>query len=156
MVTALQDLTVIHRLCFAARSIPTEVPYYWEIIRDFGIKGKDLILSANDCRVFVENLKVIHEGVFESDTKLTTELMRTAKNDTKSPERIGIILVSPNMNCHKCGLRLYIRPDRSASAIVYDYEMGTLPAIHYTRYCRKKAVLFNSIMVITLAAVQMM
>jgi len=87
--------------------------------------------------------KVIQERVFESDAKLTTELMKAAKNDTKSPEKIGMILVSPNTTCKKCALKLYIRPDRSTSAIVYDHQMGTIPAIHYMRYCRKKGCSFQ-------------
>jgi len=55
------------------------------ILRDFGIKGKGLAVSADDCRVFV---KTLQEGLFKSESKLKAELMRAAKDDTRSPEKL--------------------------------------------------------------------
>ena len=99
---ALQDLNVVHRLCFATRSLPIGAPHYWETVRKFGIQGKEsCILSAEECRVFVENLQ---EGMFDTDTKLIKELVRVPKNDPSKPDRIGFILLSPNQHCILCNL----------------------------------------------------
>ena len=44
---AFQDQAVIHRACFAARTLPRDCPCYWEIVRDFSTQGKkDLQLSG--------------------------------------------------------------------------------------------------------------
>jgi len=140
----LQDLSVVHRLCFAARSLPVGIPHYWQIVRDFSLKGKeDGLLSSDECRVFVENLLMLQEGAFDSDKKLTRELVKINKTDPKRPEKIGIVLISPNQFCIFCGSKLYVRADRSSLAVIYDHELGTLPAIHYTRYCRKKSCSFQ-------------
>ena len=141
---ALQDLNVVHRLCFAARSLPIGAPHYWETIQNFGIQGKESsILSVEECRVFVDNLKLLQEGVFDTDTKLFKELVRVPKNDPSKPERIGFILLSPNQHCLLCKSKFNIRADRSVLAVIYDEQLGTLPATHYTRYCRKSGCSFQ-------------
>lgn len=140
----LQDLTVVHRLCFAARSLLIGAPHYWEIVQNFGIQGKEgYSLSAEECRVFIENLKLLQEGVFDTDEKLIKELVRVPKSDSSKPDRIGFILLSPNQNCILCKSKLYIRVDRSVLAVIYDEELGTLLAVHYTRYCRKSGCSFQ-------------
>lgn len=141
---AFQDLAVVHRLCFAVRSLPTDVPHYWEIVQDFSVQGKkDLQLSGDQCRIFIENLKMMQEEAFDSDAKLTKELIRVPKNDPSKPHRIGIILLSPKQKCILCNSKLYIRSDRFSLAVLYDHELGTLPALHYTRYCRKSGSSFQ-------------
>lgn len=55
----------------------------------------------------------------------------------------GIILLSPKQKCILCNSKLYIRSDRFALAVLYDDKLGTLPAIHYTRYCRKSGCSFQ-------------
>lgn len=140
----LEDLTVVHRLSFAARSLPVEIPHYWEIVRDFSLKGKEGgLLSAEECRIFVESMLMLQEGALDSDKKLTRELVKVTKADPKTPDKIGTVLVSPNLFCILCGTKLYVRADRNCLAVIYDNEMGTLPAIHYTRYCRKKGCSFQ-------------
>ena len=100
-------------------------------------------MSAEECRVFVDNLKLLQEGVFDTDTKLFKELVRVPKNDPSKPERIGFILLSPNQHGFLCKSKLNIRANRSILAIIYDEQLGTLPAIHYTRYCRKSGRSFQ-------------
>ena len=61
---ALQDLGVVHRLCFAAKSIPMDAPQYWELVRDFSIQDvSGYLLPANDCHIFVENLHLLGEDI---------------------------------------------------------------------------------------------
>ena len=85
----------------------------------------------------------LHEGAFGPDMKLTRELVKVNKADPKRPEKIGFVLISPNSLCILCKAKLYVRADRSALAVIYDQELGTMPAIHYTRYCRTKGCSFQ-------------
>lgn len=140
---ALDDLSVVHRLCFATRSLPVGLPNYWEIVAKFGTVGRsNCSLSGQDARIFVENLKYLNPSVFESDFKLTKELVKTPKTDD-CRERIGVALISPNDACIECGSKLYVRTDRSVQAVLYDSQYGSLPALHYSRYCRKKGCSFQ-------------
>lgn len=136
---ALKDLSVVHRLCFATRCLPAASPHYWEIVARFSIEGKhNYSLSGDEARVFVQNLQVFNPNVFDSDFKLTKELAKAPKGDSPESDKIGVILVSPIELCVICNSKLYIRQDRSVQATLYDEKLGTMPAIHYTRYCRKK------------------
>ena len=136
---ALKDLSVVHKLCFAARSLPNGTPNYWKLISSFAIEGNnEYSLSPDEARVFVENLQVLHKDVFDSDVTLTRRLLKLPKNDTDKPEKIGVVLVSPKHSCPHCKSRLYLRSDRSVTAIIYDHHLGTIPWLHYTRYCRKQ------------------
>ena len=42
-----------------------------------------------------------------------------------------------------CNFKLYIRSDIFSLAVLYDHKLGTLPALHYTRYCRKSGCSFQ-------------
>ena len=79
-----------------------------------------------------------NSDVFTAESKLTRELAKMSKNDSSEPEKIGVILLSPIENCILCKTKLFIRHDRSVQATLYDSAFGSVPAIHYTRYCRKK------------------
>lgn len=134
MNSALKDLSVVHRLCFAARMLPIGTPNYWKIVSSFGIQGKSgLKLLPEEARVFIENLLLLNEEVFKSDICLIKELVRIPK----CFDKIGMVLVSSVEDCVCCKSKLYIRSDRSTAAIVYDHDLGPLLAIHYTKYCRK-------------------
>ena len=140
-LSALDDLSVVHRLCFAARVLPIASPNYWENIADFSIMGKSL--TGNEARVFVENLKYLNPAVFDDDAKLTKELVRMPKMNAKDPEKNGLILISPIECCVFCGSKLSVRQDICAHAVIYDDYNGTLPALHFNRYCRKKGCLLQ-------------
>ena len=140
----LQNLTVMHRLCFAARSLPVGIPHYWKIVWDISLKGREnAVLSTEECRIFIQNMLTLHEGAFNSDMKLTRELVKVTKADLKIPEKIGFVLISPISLCILCIAILYVRADRSSLAVFYDQELGIMPAIHYTRYCRTKGCSFE-------------
>jgi len=135
MNPALKDLLVVHRLCFAARILPTGTPNYWQIVSNFGLQGRSsgLKLSPEEARIFIENLLVLNKEVFDSDTSLIKQLVRIPKCLNK----IGMVLVSSVEECGSCKSKLYIRSDRSTTAVVYDHDLGPIPAIHYAKYCRK-------------------
>ena len=103
----LQNFTVVHRLCFSARSLPLETPHYWEIVRDFSLKGREnAVLSTEECRVFAQNMLTLHKKAFDSDIKLTREVVKVNKTDPKRPQKIGFVLISPNSWCILCKKKL--------------------------------------------------
>ena len=97
----------------------------------------NLRLSSEEVRVFVKNLKLINEDVFTSDVCLLQNLIEISKNNPGQPHRNGIVLVSTKEECILCHSKLYLRSDRNAVAVIHDNTMGSIPAIHYTKYCRK-------------------
>jgi len=136
---ALGDAAVLHRLCFAARTLPVGSPNYWETVANFSIIGKPgYSVTGFEAKVFIENLKYLNPGVFECDVELMKQLVRIPKHSTRDQEYIGMVLVSPVELCIICGYKLSIRQDRLVCAVIYDDYLGSMPALHYTRYCRRK------------------
>ena len=135
---AFKDPAVVHRICFAARSLPLGCPNYWNLVSTFATgNSKVHSVSSDEARVFVENLKVLCGDVFISDMTLMNELIKLPKSHHEKVERIGIVLISQRENCPKCNSRLNTRSDQVTSAVIYDHVHGTIPALHYTKYCRK-------------------
>jgi len=48
-----------------------------------------------------------------------------------------MVLVSSVEECVSCKSKLYIRSDRNTTAVTYNHDLGLIPAIHHTTYCRK-------------------
>jgi len=49
----LSDPAVVHRLCFAARTLPVGSPGYWDTVANFSIIGKcGVSITAEECRKF--------------------------------------------------------------------------------------------------------
>ena len=107
---ALKDISVIYRMCFAARSLSSDSPNYWNLVSKFAVEGKEKhSLSPDEARIlnFVENMHILHSDIFDTEEKLTRNLIKLQKNDHRQPERIGFVLVSPIENCPSCRVRLY-------------------------------------------------
>ena len=100
-------------------------------------------ISYQEAGVFAENLKALNGDVFTSDLTMMCFLIKLPKNTHKKVERIGVILISARENCANCRGRLSTRPDRVASAVIYDYAHGTIPALHYAKYCHKPGCYYN-------------
>ena len=82
---------MIHRICFAARFLPVGSPCYWENVAQFAIgEKKNYSLSGDDARVFVQNLQIFNPSVFDSDFKLTKELIKAP--NSVSPDQIKLKL----------------------------------------------------------------
>ena len=101
------------------------------------------VLSAEECRIFVENLHLLGECAFASDESLTKSLIRLPKGDSSKSNSIGMILISPNKNCSS---KLYTRPDRHVLAVLLTtkqelYQPFTIPDI-----AERKVAPFNNIM----------
>jgi hypothetical protein len=82
----------------------------------------------------MENLQMLDNDAFRMDQQLLQELLVSVD---KQNMPLGIILISPNTLCMKCGGNLTIRGDRYSKLALYTEAMGTVLARHYYKYCRK-------------------
>lgn len=48
---------------------------------------------------------------------------------------LGIVLVSSNSTCKVCGGNLLVRADRPSFMTAYTNRMGTVPVMHFQKYC---------------------
>jgi len=74
---------------------------------------------------------------------LLKELVQTCKQGPDKKVQIGIPLLSDKINCTRCGSKLYTRSDCVVSATLYNDDIGSIPAVHYSKYCRKKDCSFQ-------------
>lgn len=56
---------------------------------------------------------------------------------------LGVVLISNKDNCRVCGSKLYTRRDRTSKVTIYDDRIGTVPATHFIKYCRKRGCSFQ-------------
>lgn len=80
-------------------------------------------------------------GALASDRELIEEIVMMKR--VGSDASLGIILISSKTKCITCGSKLYTRGGRTSNVTLYDDRLGTLPATHYTRYCRRKGCSFQ-------------
>lgn len=134
----IRDASVLRRLEFAAGYFPQDMPGYIDQIMTFALKGREdrNTLSPEQALQLIENLQLLDNEALVSDKDLIQEIVSMKKPGRDDP--LGIVLVSAKSNCRKCGSKLYIRGDRPSKVTVYNDTLGTLPATHYTRYCRRK------------------
>ena len=133
----IKDASVLRRLEFASSFLPRSMPNYWENLVTFSLKTKEdrNSLTHEQARLFIENVEVIDKGAVLTDLELTKEIIQMENQGTDAP--LGIVLISNNANCHICGSRLYVRPDRTSKVVIYDDNLGSVPGTHYTKYCRR-------------------
>ena len=132
----IKKASVLRRLTFAAAKFPSSTPYSWEAVAAFasvGTTGEGV--TADDCRLFAENITSLDATAFATDAELLIELCSIPRGPHSAT---GLVLISPQSVCNVCGMGLYVRPDRFSKLVVFDEKQGTLPATHYTKYCRKK------------------
>ena len=114
------------------------MPRYWESVSTFSLKGKEQgeTLTLQQAQMVVENLEVIDKAAFTSDEDLIKEIVQQSSPGHDAP--LGVVLVSSKTHCSVCGSKLYIQEDRVSAVTLYDDKLGTMPASHFTKYCRKK------------------
>ena len=79
----------------------------------------------------VENMSVVDVAALISREIIS---MKRAENDAP----LGFPLITTKSKCRKCGSKLYMREDRSATVTIYHDQFERLPVTHYTRYCCRK------------------
>lgn len=129
--------STFRRLLFASVQLPSDCPNFWDVVVRFATKehtSKDTI-TAQEAKVLIENLHDLDEAAFETDEKLTEEIL---KFKMKS-KPLGVVLISSNSKCNLCKSKLMLRKDRPSSVFVYDKRMGTLPGSHFHKYCTNRS-----------------
>ena len=118
------NISVLRRMLFAASYLPTDMPKYWEAIKDFS----KVEWSICELKTAVENLRSLHGAALATDEQLMDEVHAGS---------IGVVLVSAKQNCGNCGAKLNARADRPRKLVLYTQSSGTLLATHYRKVCSR-------------------
>lgn len=131
----IKDTSTLRRLLFATAYLPPKTPNFWGIVVEYATLGatKKTDITSNQARVLMENLKCLDEQAFFTDQQLQKELMLLLIPPKNKP--LGIVLISPKEVCVICGSNLLVRSDKPSSVVLYDDNLGTVPATHYHKYC---------------------
>lgn len=140
---SVKDASVLRRLQFAASFYPKDLPNYSENIIAFALKGKEDRNSLNPDQALqlVENMQCLDSGSLISEVELIKEIVLMKRAGSDAP--LGIVLLSRKTKCKYCGNKLYIRSNRVSRVTIYSDHLGTLPATHFTQYCRKRGCSFQ-------------
>lgn len=130
-----EDTSVVRRIVFASRSLPS----YWQTV-SFWHLGKPAAVYS------LRAEKTCNKDSFASDIELELQLIDVPK---PGPKGITVPLLSLIESCMLCGQVLYIRSDRGVKAVIYD---DTVPAIHYSHYCRSKGCSTTAITTVVVTA----
>jgi len=130
------DASVIRRLTFAARFIDRDAPGYWNFVRQFGFKFSAEKPDSRKVQTLLENLALLEEESFAKDSELLTELHQFTGYNGKP---LGIVLISKNKKCLKCGGKLLVRGDRPSFPVVYNDDLGTVSGTHFRKYCENQS-----------------
>lgn len=105
------DKAILRRILFVVEYLPADCPDYWEVVAKFAALGSATsgLLSPQNIRIFTENLQLLDAKAFASDLELKQEL-QSMSNGKADP--LGIVLVSKQKKCIKCGGKLLVRNDR--------------------------------------------
>lgn len=134
----IDDVSVLRKLLFAVSHLPPDLPALWEVAVEFatGERVKKNEITATQARLFMENIEELDALAFATDRVLQKEL-NNFRFSGKQP--MGVILMSQNKQCCKCGSSLQLRRDRPSSVVIYDDEMGTVPGSHYHKLCTNQS-----------------
>ena len=127
----IKDTSVLRRLLFAASLLPVDTPKLWEIVVKFAAPSTTTLLPEQ-AKLIVDNITFTDEHVLTPDEVLFRELVFMP---FERREHIGVVLISEKTNCVACGGRLLLRSDRPSNITLYTDSYGTLPAVHYRKYC---------------------
>ena len=130
----IQDTSVLRCLMFATSVLPEDTPKLWEIITKFaGYKAESSIqLLPQQAKLIADNISFTDKHVLASDESLFRELVLMP---FEKREHVGVVLLSHRQSCIMCGGKLLLRSDRPSNVILYTDSHGTLPAIHYRKFC---------------------
>ena len=83
-------------------------------------------------KVLLDNVKLLDNTALMKDCELTKQIMYV---QCVSGKQTGVILVPEQYTCSGCGTALLLRSDRPSHLALYTETMGTLPCLHYHKYC---------------------
>lgn len=122
----LKDVSVLRRLLFAASHLPREVPNFWGYAVEFATAGKvdRNSIDTDTAAALIENIQSFDGRAFETDESLIRQLIGWTPSAGRP---LGIVLISPQVDCPQCGHTLTLRKDRPSSIVVYDENLGSVP-----------------------------
>ena len=126
-----KDTSVLRRLLFAASLLPVDTTKLWKIIAKFAAPSTTRLLPEQ-AKLIVDNITFTDERVLTPDEALFKELVFMP---FERREHVGVVLISKKQNCVACGGRLLLRSDPPSNITLYTDSYGTLPALHYRKYC---------------------
>lgn len=126
--------SVLRRLLFATSLLPEDTPKLWEIVAKFATfrASSSVTIHPKQANLIADNINFTDEQVQATDNTLLKELVFMPVDGR---EHVGIIFISKKKNCVSCGGKLLIRADRPSHVTLYTDSCGTLPALHYRKYC---------------------
>ena len=126
--------SILRRMLFARACLPDSIPKLWEIVAQFSTYkyGSSNTLLPSQVMMLAENLTFIDEDCLTFDSILLKELVFMP---FASREHLGLILISEKQQCVSCNGKLLLRSDRPSKVSIYTESHGTLPGLHYCKYC---------------------
>lgn len=133
----LKDVSVLRRLLFAASHLPREVPNFWGYAVEFATAGKvdRSSIDTDTAAALIENIQSFDGRAFETDESLIRQLIGWTPSAGRP---LGIVLISPQVDCPQCGHTLTLRKDRPSSIVVYDENLGSVPGSHFHKTCTNR------------------
>lgn len=130
----IHEPSVLRRLLFASALLPADTPKLWEIIAKFAActANSDISLLPKEAKSITENITFIDDKSLATDHALLKELIFMPFGGR---EHLGMILISDKQRCVLCNGKLLLRADRPSNITLYTDSYGTLPALHYRKYC---------------------
>ena len=105
---SIRDAGVLRRLVFASTHLPKDCPQYWDIVARFSTKGSKCTQPSLDkIKALVENIEDVSADAFATDNDLLHELH---KQEVQG-KALGVVLLSPQTKCKRCGGKLRIKAD---------------------------------------------
>ena len=124
------DISVVRRLTFAAVSLPSDTPGYWELVAKFDYRSCATLPLTSEVQVLLEHIDFLDHSAFESDIVLQKELLDQEGFEGHS---LGVVF---NNICKVCQGELQVCSDRPSYPVIYNDELGTVSGTHFRKYCR--------------------
>ena len=137
---AVEDVSTLRRMMFATAFLPSQTPGFWGIVVEFATLGRTArtTVTPDQARILMENLRTLDAKAFSTDQTLLQELTQMPVS-SRGNKPLGLILLSNKEECILCGSKLLIRSDKPSTVVVYDNNLGTIPATHFHKYCSKRS-----------------
>lgn len=134
----IKSVSVLRRLLFAVTHLPSDLPDLWKLAVEYATEGKTSQerITPAQAKVLVDNIHELDVLAFSTDKELLSTLL---KLEAPSSKPLGLVLISSKTECSVCGSNLQLRKQRPASIVLYDDQMGTIPASHYHKMCSDRA-----------------
>ena len=72
----IKDVSVLRRMLFGATFLPEGLPNFWEILVEFGTKGKHSeSVNVENAKLLFQNMKYLDCTAFATDQELFSELV---------------------------------------------------------------------------------